>query len=391
MKRNLSDQCSDVVVIGGGFYGCCLAIFLSDFYPDVILVEKGQDLLTRASYNNQARAHGGYHYPRSFLTALRSFINLPRFCLDFRDCIENRFEKVYAIARSLSQVNAFQFRKFCSRIRASIRPAPKSIRRLFNEGLIEEVFCVQEYAFDALRLRRILKQRLQEHGVQVRLGTTVEMVSPGGENLIELTLGDGSSLVGRHVLNCTYANINTLLKRSGLPILPMKHEVTEMALIEAPDELKNLGITVMDGPFFSTMPFPPLKVHSLSHVRYTPHESWLDQEAYKPAYEYLEGLRIRSNHVLMLKDAQRYLPVMAKARYLQSLYEIKTVLKDNEIDDGRPILMRKIPPLNNMTTIMGGKIDNIYDVLLALTNLNEYSRELGKMDPHRLQVSLERG
>jgi len=390
MKRIASDQCNDVVVIGGGFYGCCLAIFLSDYYPEVMILEKEADLLTRASYINQARVHGGYHYPRSFLTALRSLINLPRFCLDFRDCIEDRFEKVYAIARNLSKVNAFQFRKFCERIGAPVKPAPKSIRRLFQEGLIEEVFSVKEYAFDALKLRRILKQRLQEHGVRIRLGTSVEKASPLEDDLIELTSGDGSSLVSRHVLNCTYANINTLLNRSGLPVLPLKHEVTEIALIEVPEELKNLGITVMDGPFFSTMPFPPLKVHSLSHVRYTPHEAWSDKEGFKEADRYLEGLRIRSNQVLMLKDAQRYLPMLAKARYLESLYEIKTVLVENEIDDGRPILMRQDPHLKNMTTIMGGKIDNIYDVLQALRNLNEYSRELGRIDPRRTASSRER-
>ena len=29
-----------------------------------------------------------------------------------------------------------------------------------------------------------------------------------------------------------------------------------MALVEAPPELDGLGVTVMDGPFFSMMPFP---------------------------------------------------------------------------------------------------------------------------------------
>ncbi len=49
-----------------------------------------------------------------------------------------------------------------------------------------------------------------------------------------------------------------------------------MALMKMPPALNELGITVMDGPFFSLMPFPARSLHTLSHVRYTPHFSWQD-------------------------------------------------------------------------------------------------------------------
>jgi hypothetical protein len=65
----------------------------------------------------------------------------------------------------------------------------------------------------------------------------------------------------------------------------------------------------------------------------------------------------------MLRDAQRYLPALAEARYVESLFEIKTVLLRNEVDDGRPILFKPDHGLRNLATIMGGKIDNIYDIL----------------------------
>ena len=49
-------------------------------------------------------------------------------------------------------------------------------------------------------------------------------------------------------------------------------------LFELPRQLKDFSITVMDGPFFSIMPFPSKNLYTLSHVRYTPHESWIDDE-----------------------------------------------------------------------------------------------------------------
>ena len=64
----------DAIVIGGGFYGVVIAIYLARQrgLQRVTLVEREGALLTRASYNNQARVHNGYHYPRSILTAYRS-------------------------------------------------------------------------------------------------------------------------------------------------------------------------------------------------------------------------------------------------------------------------------------------------------------------------------
>jgi hypothetical protein len=154
----------------------------------------------------------------------------------------------------------------------------------------------------------------------------------------------------------------------------MKHEITEIALIEQPPELRELGITVMDGAFFSTMPFPAAGLHSLSHVRYTPHESWADLvNGYRNPYEYLASLDIQTHATYMIHDSQRYLPVLRKAQYVRSLYEVKTVLLKNETDDGRPILCREHYRLKNLYLVMGGKIDNIYDVL---KHLQQFARPI---------------
>ena len=68
---------ADVVIVGGGFYGACLALFYRSAASDVVLLEARDDLLTRASYVNQARIHTGFHYPRSFGTAMRSLALAP--------------------------------------------------------------------------------------------------------------------------------------------------------------------------------------------------------------------------------------------------------------------------------------------------------------------------
>jgi hypothetical protein len=51
------------------------------------------------------------------------------------------------------------------------------------------------------------------------------------------------------------------------------------------------------------------------------------------------------------------------AQYIDSRFEVTTVLLKSERDDGRPILFERHPELPGCCSILGGKIDHIYDVL----------------------------
>ncbi len=116
----------DHIVIGGGIFGCYLALKVVEFDAgsDVLLLEREGDLLQRTSYNNQAQIHNGYHYPRSLATGLRSRINFPRFTREFAGCVVGDFDKLYAIASHRSKVTSSQFVQFCKRIGSEVRPAP---------------------------------------------------------------------------------------------------------------------------------------------------------------------------------------------------------------------------------------------------------------------------
>lgn len=353
----------DAVIIGGGFYGCCLALSLAERLPRVLVLERESELLTRASYVNQARVHNGYHYPRSLLTAMRSAVNYPRFIKEFEDCVDRSFLQVYAIARGTSKVTAYQFRKFCEQVRIPLRNASASVMKLFNPALIEGAFATEECAFNAAKLRVRMAAKLQEAGVHVACNREVQHISSDHDDSITTELSDGSQIKSTYVFNCAYSHINRVLNRSGLPTLPLKHETTELAIIDVPDALKEIGVTVMDGPFFSTMPFPALRLHSLSHVRYTPHESWSDFDRGESVHGTAQP---QSNAVFMVKDAQRFMPSLREARVVRSLFQTKTVLLQNEVDDGRPILCRTDHGIKNLFVILGAKIDNIYDILETL-------------------------
>ena len=126
-----------------------------------------------------------------------------------------------------------------------------------------------------------------------------------------------------------------------------------------------LAITIMCGPFFSLIPFPPRGLYTLSHVRYTPHCEWHDtgSEETRDPYALARCLPRTTRFRHMIPDARRYLPVAGECRHVDSLWEVKTVLPRSEVDDSRPILFKKNYGMPGLTCIIGSKIDNVYDMI----------------------------
>ncbi len=351
----------DFLVIGGGFYGCALALYLRSISSRVVLVEAGDVLLDRASRVNQARVHTGFHYPRSVLTAAKSMALHRRFAADFPDAIVDDFQMIYAVARQGSKVSAKRFHRMFADMGAPIAPATPSQTALFDPARIEAAFACTEHAFDYTVLRAQMAAKLAAAGIDLRLGAAVVAVQDRADDAV-VTLANGDVITATFAFNVTYARINAVLGMAGLPQAALKHEIAEIALVRPPPDLAGYGITIMDGPFLSVMPYPAENLYSLTHVRYTPHATWVDRAGAPSPDDVLAGFDLRSRHRHMILDGARYLPCLREAEWVRSIHDIKTVLMKNEGDDGRPILYQRTPAASRVVSILGGKIDNIYDL-----------------------------
>lgn len=358
---------ADTIIIGGGFYGLSVALFMRDElgYKNIHIIEKESNLMTRASYVNQARVHMGYHYPRSVLTAYRSAVNFPRFIKEYEAAIVSNFDKYYAISKILSKVNGRQFVEFSRKIGADVMEAPSRIGLLFNPQLTDGVYKVKEYAFDSYILRDLLlSQIMSKPGISIHLDEEVERFFEKNNQIEVMTSKNNYS--ADKVISCVYSQLNKLHRKSGIPLVPLKHEIAEMSLVRLPEDLRKFSVTVMDGPFFSIMPFPTRGLHTLSHVRYTPHESWNDNivtpRKKHDTHKYFSRLDTKSNYKKMYADVVRYIPKLKDMELIDTIIEVKTVLQKSEGDDSRPILFKPHYGLEGYTCIMGGKLDNIYDV-----------------------------
>lgn len=354
----------DAIVLGAGYFGCRIALHLAERgMRHILLVDEQPSIMARASLWNQARVHGGYHYPRAYLTALASRRSYRRFLTDHSDAVMPAMRSLYAIARG-SRVSSSQFERLCTSIGAPLSSPPADKAALFDPDLIEAVYEVEEIGFDGTAIARQMRAELEAAGVAVMLGEPARLVDavPGH---CTVALGGAIHRAG-HVYNCTYAALDSV----GIPLKgTLKREWTEMALIDPPATLEGWAVTVMDGPFFSAMPFPSLGCHTLSHVRYTPLCTW--QPADKPETEATEGAGAEAgaNTHAMLRDAMRYLPKLREARIRGSIHSVKTVLDANERDDGRPLLVEQMAGAPNVVSVLGSKLDTVYDVLDEIDDL----------------------
>ncbi len=372
----------DHLVVGGGVYGCYAALLLKQRDPQsrIAIIERERDLFQHASYNNQARVHNGYHYPRSILTGIRSRVNAPRFLAEFAPAIVTEFGQYYAIARRLSKVTPGQFELFCRHIGAKLAPAPERVAALFDEDLIEAVYSVCEPVFDAVRLRELMRNRIAASGVDIMLGTEAVRLETDGQGPITVQIRGADSgkprfVICGHLYNCAYSRLNDLLGRSGLSRIRLRHEATEMALIEPPAALRGAGVTVMCGPFFSLMPFPARGLSTLSHVSYTPHYGWTEDPGLCGADAHEPRFPLQTRFERMRRDAARYLPALAGSRHRGSLWAVKTILPQSDANDSRPILFKRDPAAPNVVSILGGKIDNIFDLDAILAKTPEQRLE----------------
>lgn len=141
----------DRIIIGAGLYGLYAATFCGKKDEKVLVLEYDKKPFSRATYINQARVHMGYHYPRSFSTAIKSAHYFDRFCEEYGFSIHEQFEQIYATSKKFSWTNAEQFKKFCDA--ANIKCQELNPDAYFKSGMCDGAFLTKEYTYDAMILK----------------------------------------------------------------------------------------------------------------------------------------------------------------------------------------------------------------------------------------------
>ena len=356
----------DYVIIGGGIYGLHLSKELSKT-KNVLLIEIDNSLFGRASYVNQARLHNGYHYPRSKETAIVAANYYDKFIHDFKDSINDEFNHIYAISKKGSKVDSEYFEGFCNDVNIPIK---KSHYDLFKNGSIENSYSVKEYSFDY----EIVKNKLlEDNNSTIRLKTHIIGVDVKGDRHI-LTLNDGTTVECGGVFNTTYASTNQVIKLFGMEEFDAKYQMCEMVLCKNPEILNGVGVTVMDGLFFSLMPFGKQGIYSLSSVQYTPHHSLYNDKPKLPCQKdnvSCDEFQLNNCNLCPNKPKSRLTEMGGVANnfidnldidYIKSIFAIKILNPNADKDDNRLVYRKYKEDKPFFVSIFSGKISSIYEL-----------------------------
>ncbi|WP_290898887.1 hypothetical protein, partial [Hoeflea sp.] len=215
-----------------------------------------------------------------------------------------------------------------------------------------------ELVYDCSILRELVTGRLAASSVTLHTDTAVVGLESMADGSIACMTSQGQARTYRAIVNCSYADINRLTPMLGFTTAENQYEYTAVPIIET--DFDTAGVTIMDGPFMTVLPFGKSGRYLLYHVRHTVletavghdmPEAWLSPDTSPFANADRQGLYERMRH-----DCMRFVPALERARLVGFLKGPRMVLARRDDTDARPSIVSAHAP--NYLTVFSGKIDH---------------------------------
>lgn len=351
-----------VAVLGGGMFGCVVALALADAGLRATIFERKSEIMEGASKNNQNRLHLGFHYPRDLATARQCAAGFDRFMKTFPTSISGDFPNAYFVALSGSLTSPAEYLEFCDAAGLSYTPFDVAHYPTEVRGCAIGLLC-QEVVYDCGVLKSLLASAI-ERNPKIELRCKAEVSSLARESgAYRLSVSGSTEPVWFDaVINCCYADINRLTAACGHPIQNYQFEYTAISIVES--DLPRQGITVMDGPFMTLLPYGKsdlsLLYHSAHSVVATSIAPMLDPQWRDPETAPFSSLNREGFFETMKHACGELVPVLARARLAGFLEGPRMVLPYREKDDARPSFVQDYG--NGYLTVFSGKIDHCIEV-----------------------------
>ena len=344
-----------VAVVGGGLFGTTAAIHVARRGHDVHLFERRSGLLQSASTINQYRIHRGYHYPRSPDTTQSCLAAVSSFTQEYGDAIVSNSRHLYGIAKQESKTSFDDFLRHCDRHTLFYRRV--SAPELINPERADAVEVV-ESSLDPTALAALVTQKLVQSGVSVHLDTSVDGSIKDQFDMIVLA---------------AYAYNNSVLAAISRVRDMYQFEVCEKPVVTLPSSFGRTDIVIMDGPFMSVGPVGHGDMFVLGHVVHSIHASNEGSEPEIPdaLLPYIDSGIVRSPRLTRFEKfaeaGAQFIPALAHAQYVGSMYTVRTVLPHRDATDERPTLVSQVD--EKIIQVFSGKLGNCVEAARAVTEL----------------------
>jgi hypothetical protein len=331
-----------IAIIGSGFFGLTLGLFLSR-ENEVHIFEKEKKILNGASAANQFRFHLGYHYPRSQKTVTEINKSKNMFIKYYGKTIFQKTLNYYLIADE-STVDFGQYKKFLKKNRLYY----KIINQVIPNKKIDKKILTNEKILNYFRFKKIISKKIKNSKLKINLNKQFK-----------------KSFLKNYdkVIVATYSNNNKILENLGVKKLnDFKFELVEKIVIKLPKKFFNKSFVVVDGKFVCVDPYLGTNYHLLSDVKLSKLETKIGKfPIFKNKNKkflnkgIIRKVRI-SRFKAFIKRSSKYLPFLNEAKYIGSMFVVRSIKKNKERTDERTSSVTNHS--KKIISVMSGKWNN---------------------------------
>lgn len=311
-----------ILIIGAGIHGSYIAKYLSSYNVKIFLIDKNKDICDGTSASTHNRANRGFHYPRSIKTAKECKISYDYFKKKYPKFLDKK-QSIYCIEKK-SKVNFEDYKKFYKKIGIKYHTIKKS--NFIKNDNLEAITSGEEGCYNHFKIKKMLQSKINNDKVKFFPNFELKKVSYKNKNLTIISR-QNKKIIEKFdlIINTTYSNINNILKIFNNKNVPVNynHQITEVAVFKS--KIKFPGITIMDGPFVTIMPYIGKKNHFLLYD--------VENSIIKKSNNYIEYFKKKSNFKKMKKKLSKYLNFTNKISYVKSLYGYRPIPTKKNGDD----------------------------------------------------------
>lgn len=352
-----------IAIIGAGAFGSLIALEASKKYK-IDLFESNREIMLEATANNLNRVHAGYHYPRDIITTVQSKESYGLFCKKFKECINKNFKNYYLISKINSRVSSKKYLNFMEKNELKYNLInPNNF--FCSTKNIELITQVDEYVYDISLFRNKVKKLLENQNINLKLSNKVTNIKKNNKEFV-ITSSKNIYEGYDYVINTSYKNfnyINNLIQKNE--ISKIKYQYTFSSIVKF-DNADKFGITLLDGKFFTILPFGMTDSHLLYDVDNSVINSRISKFSKlteKPLnFDYIKA----KNEKKMLRKIETFLPGITVNIKLKGYLHACRVLKPyvEKSDERRLSMYSK----DGLISVFSSKVDHS---ILAAKRINE--------------------
>jgi hypothetical protein len=199
---------------------------------------------------------------------------------------------------------------------------------------------------------------MNSQGVKVVTNFDVDRVTTTSNGL-EVISGDRVISADR-VFNVTFADINGIHERSGIPKIPLRHDTFLHFVVDLPQQYQQTAASVIRGPYAMVLPSSFRQGHILVSDR---HNRMASKTIDKPLVE-VNPDEAYTIYQHAKEETTGYLPMLRGARYRDYTLGTRAAYfnRDPRAYTSKALVFENYGGVENYHTVLGGKVSCVFDI-----------------------------